>query len=408
MLRRARTGSDGRRALLRRARVAAPSLVAWVLLGCGAARTSQDAGSTEHDGGVPGHPGDAGQDAGWGVGLDAGGSADAAGGSADAAGDAGSTCTNRLPATSEAPATLRQTVLYRDFDQKLVAEDMRYFEPQFELWSDGADKRRWMYLPECAPEPINNIDQSDWRFPVGTWAFKEFSMNGVLIETRLVHRFGPGADDFLFAHYLWNQAQTEATLITEDTDPTLLRNPRGFDYTIPSPRDCGTCHGQTGGEPGGQFSRYLGFSAVQLAHSGPGVTLKALSDEGWLARLETGTYTPPGNARERAALGYLHANCAHCHNESTEAVQFPNHPFSFALKLSETTVWSTGTYRTAVGAEMRGFFGGCSSRVELGATEDSCAYTRMRVRDGSNGQMPPLATQRVHDEGVTLIRAWLE
>ena len=50
------------------------------------------------------------------------------------------------------------------------------YAPKFQLWSDSATKKRWIYLP-----PGSQIDTSDmdfWKFPVGTKVWKEFSAVG--------------------------------------------------------------------------------------------------------------------------------------------------------------------------------------------------------------------------------------
>ena len=65
-----------------------------------------------------------------------------------------------LPGTARAQGSLRETGLYATGLQ--VRPDNLPFAPQYPLWSDGADKRRWIHLP-----PGTSIDASgpDWRFP---------------------------------------------------------------------------------------------------------------------------------------------------------------------------------------------------------------------------------------------------
>jgi hypothetical protein len=48
---------------------------------------------------------------------------------------------------AQAPAALSQTGLYADIASDTMAPGVVPFTPQFELWSDGAVKRRWMQLP---------------------------------------------------------------------------------------------------------------------------------------------------------------------------------------------------------------------------------------------------------------------
>ena len=57
------------------------------------------------------------------------------------------------------------------------------FSPQYPLWSDGAAKARWIYLPPGTA--IDTSDPDDWTFPVGTRFWKEFTFNGRKVETRL-------------------------------------------------------------------------------------------------------------------------------------------------------------------------------------------------------------------------------
>ncbi|MCK5942315.1 MAG: hypothetical protein KAI24_10130, partial [Planctomycetes bacterium] len=64
------------------------------------------------------------------------------------------------------PARLADTGLYADFARREVAADVLPYSPVYALWSDGANKRRWLWLP-----PGTHIDGSDpdaWRFPIGT------------------------------------------------------------------------------------------------------------------------------------------------------------------------------------------------------------------------------------------------
>ena len=167
-------------------------------------------------------------------------------------------------------ADLRDTGLFEEGSVELIRAANEPFTPQFPLWTDGQAKRRWLYLP-----PGTAIDKSDpdrWEFPRGTRAWKEFSAEG-RIETRLIERLGDGS--WRYASYVWNPEGTEARLAPAGGIPG-----RG----IPSRLDCLACHE-------GAPVPILGYSAVQLG--------------GALA-----ARTP----HERAALGYLHGNCGHCHN----------------------------------------------------------------------------------------------
>ena len=63
-----------------------------------------------------------------------------------------------------APSRLSQTGLY-DKSGEIDPRNLP-FVPQYPLWSDGAEKSRWIQLPEGARIDVSDIDV--WRFPAGT------------------------------------------------------------------------------------------------------------------------------------------------------------------------------------------------------------------------------------------------
>src|SRR5262245_49773858 len=92
-------------------------------------------------------------------------------------------------AAASLPQHLRDTGLYARATGDDLAGDVLPFTPQYALWSDGAEKRRWIRLP-----PGGRIDARDpdhWVFPVGTRLWKEFSL-GRRLETRMLERTRSG------------------------------------------------------------------------------------------------------------------------------------------------------------------------------------------------------------------------
>ena len=85
-----------------------------------------------------------------------------------------------------APARLIDTGLYAAGHPGEIDPRNRPFAPQYPLWTDGATKRRWVYLPPGAP--IDARDAAEWQFPAGTRFWKEFSFNGRKVETRMIWR----------------------------------------------------------------------------------------------------------------------------------------------------------------------------------------------------------------------------
>src|SRR5262245_53175162 len=64
------------------------------------------------------------------------------------------------------PGELACTGLYADWPSRTLAPGLRAFKPGFELWSDGASKRRWLYLPPGGRIDVSSMNE--WVFPVGT------------------------------------------------------------------------------------------------------------------------------------------------------------------------------------------------------------------------------------------------
>jgi hypothetical protein len=69
-----------------------------------------------------------------------------------------------------------------------------------------------------------------WEFPPGTRLWKEFSVNGRRVETRLIERLDDG--EWRFAAYAWNEAGREATLAPAE-GATPCRCPRAVATRFP-------------------------------------------------------------------------------------------------------------------------------------------------------------------------------
>lgn len=305
--------------------------------------------------------------------------------------DAGITPSHPCAPTQSA-TRLSELCLYEDLAARRVRTDVLEFAPTYGLWTDGAHKRRWMRLPAGAQ--IDTRDMDHWQFPVGTQVFKEFSLDGKLLETRMIWRTGTGANDFLIATYVWTADQTDAVRNDNGVHDVL-----GTTHDIPTQGQCGDCHD---GEPG----RILGFSAAQLSRPAlPNV--RELSAAGALSHPPAAgqAYEVPGTPKEAAALGYLHANCGHCHNPSGPAWRDVN--MDLRLRVAEQTVTETQTYRTTVGVDTQEWSSAKAKRVVPGAPADSELYYRMTLR-ADRRQMPGLGTEKQDGEGLQTIAQWIQ
>jgi hypothetical protein len=214
------------------------------------------------------------------------------------------TCAVPSPtAMAQLPTRLSETGLYADFEAKRPSPLARAYEPAIALWSDGATKKRWIQLPEDTHIDTRNLD--DWSFPVGTRVWKEFALGGRPLETRYMLRYGPGERDWAAGSYVWSADGRDATLAVDGARDVL-----GTKYDAPPARTCAGCHA-------GRRSYVLGFSAVQLGNVGKDAqfSLAQATEAGWLSVAPSRSVTLQGTATERAALGYVHANCGNCHNQ---------------------------------------------------------------------------------------------
>jgi mono/diheme cytochrome c family protein len=294
---------------------------------------------------------------------------------------------------------LAETGLFQDPATLTVTPDAVTFEPTYRLWSDGAAKRRWVRIPRGAR--IDSADMDHWVFPIGTKFWKEFSVDGTLLETRLVERYGEGPDDYWMGSFVWNPEQTEATLA-----PDGQVDVNGSTHDAPSQEQCGACHR-------GDVGRVLGLSALQMSRAagGPqlGPTIADLTARGMLTvppPVESAPYAVPGDPVAVAALGYLHANCGHCHNENGTA--WPDTQMVLRLGTGDRDVETSAVYQSIVGHPLQYWRGGAiTSRVVAGAPDASAIVARMSVR-GTDDQMPPLATEQIDPAGVEAVRTWIQ
>lgn len=295
------------------------------------------------------------------------------------------------------PERLRETGLYVDGTLTVRAENLA-FAPQYPLWSDGATKRRWIHLP---PGTAIDASQPDaWDFPPGTRLWKEFS-HGRPIETRLIERLADGS--WRFATYAWNPQGTEATLVRADGARLQVEGAPGGRYAIPSRIDCLACHE-------GARVPVLGFSALQLsidrdplaAHAehrrDDHMDLAMLVERGLVRNLSIGTSPriAASSPTARAALGYLHANCGHCHND-TGAVPGVDMLFAQEATAPERSLRAT----------LRSLF--APSRFKApGAAGDRHGLIAQRMESTSAlVRMPPVGVTVVDRDAVELLKQWI-
>ena len=312
-----------------------------------------------------------------------------------------------------APETrLSETGLYRADGS--VDPANRPFAPQYPLWTDGAEKKRWIRLPAGASIDVSDLDA--WRFPTGTTIWKEFAWGGRRVETRMMRLEADGT--WTFATYVWSEDQEDALLAPAEGVPAAFEIAAGKRHSIPGLADCNACHGSAP-------SPVLGFTALQLsddrdplaphAEAVPAraFTLRALVAEDRLRprRPELASNAPRIRAADpvaRAALGYLSGNCGGCHNDRGPLARLG---FSLLHDAGARAGAPEPAHATTSDASTRFVVPGVpADSVRLiapGAPGRSAILHRMGSRRLAS-QMPPLGTVVADTVAVRLVRRWIE
>jgi len=252
------------------------------------------------------------------------------------------------------------------------------------LWSDGAEKDRWLFVPEGAK--IGVLPDGDLELPPGSVAVKTFTVGGKIVETRLLVREDDGG--WAGYSYEWNDAQDDAVLLTTSKTKDLGS---GATWTYPSRSDCFTCHTASAGFSLGIEARQLDGAALdRLAPMlEPPIAKEAFPP---LRAADT-----PGASNEERARGYLHANCSGCHREGAGAGAA-----MFDLRIDR----SFADTRTCNAVPQAGDLGVPDARLIVpGDPSRSILVLRMRALD--DNRMPRLGSRVVDEAGVAAVEAWI-
>ena len=314
-----------------------------------------------------------------------------------------------------APRFLSQTGLYSDAATLKIDSRNRTFSPQYPLWSDGATKRRWVRLP--AGSKIDVSDLANWELPVGTKFWKEFSFNGKKVETRFLWR--TRKDNWVFASYVWNAAQTDAELASEGGVPNIAEIVDGKRHSIPSVSECRSCHDSN-------KTQVLGFTALQLSNdrdpnalhaetlTSEMVTLKTLVDENLMTPQRPALLTHPpritaDSPSTRTALGYLSTNCGNCHNRESSIASLG---LNLKYTVTERPDAMTCAAALATSVNKRGHWvvpeaQQASRIINPGHPESSALIRRVKSRRPIS-QMPPIGTVVADKQAVDLLTTWVQ
>jgi uncharacterized repeat protein (TIGR03806 family) len=308
---------------------------------------------------------------------------------------------------ADPPALLSATGVFSDLATLTPAAGVIPFDVSTPLWSDAAEKQRWMIVPNdgTADSPQEKIDVSSddvWKFPVGSVLVKHFELelaNGT--SHRLETRFTVHAQEgrYYGVTYRWRVDNSDADL----QNPKAYREQVGDqNWHFPSRSECGQCHNSSAeyvlGPKTAQFNRPLYYPSTGLTAN----TLTTLQGLGLLStplmpaslpHMPT-LYESTAFAADRARA-YLGSNCGHCHR--------PDGPGRGEFDLRFNTPLSEQQIIAGEVIEPLGIVG---AKVLAPQNPDgSVLFKRLNALDGT--AMPPLAKGIVDASAVSVFSAWL-
>lgn len=347
-------------------------------------------------------------------------------------------CSERAPAPtfhSEGnPETLSEWGVLRAKNGMLELSDgVTPYDLATPLFSDYALKLRTVSLPEGTSATYNPDDVFD--LPVGAIVSKTFyyetdgernvvraqgtrtakdgalALGGVrLIETRILAHRETG---WVALAYVWNDAQTEATLKrTGEVIPLTLARADGrredFAYLVPNANQCAGCHATNNTtreiHPIGLKARHLnkpstfnaGFNQLDWWKV---AGLLDASDEQAASAPKNAVWGDTSFTLDARARAYLDANCSHCHSNVG-----PADTSGLDLRPSTPLGPAYGYCKSPIAAG--GGSGGLPFDITPGHPERSITAFRIETTDPA-AMMPELGRAVTHEEGVALVREWI-
>lgn len=332
------------------------------------------------------------------------------------------------------PRKLSETGLFASTKDHRPAKGLIPYSVNSPLWSDGAEKERFIALPGESQIEVDEVvyphgptyADPGWRFPDGAVLVKTFSLDMKAgdpstrkrLETRILqHRKMPGNDDeygaqYWFGYtYVWNEEQTDAELLGPEgldreftvEDPATSGGSRTVQWRFPSRSECTLCHTMAAkyilGVTTLQMNKdhnYGGVVANQLATlEHLGVFKEPLAERPEeLPRLVD--YRDESQDLHLRARSYMHSNCAHCHRIWGGG----NAEFELQASIPLT---DTKAVNTLPG---QGTFGLADPRIIVpGDPGRSLILHRMELT--GLGRMPHIASRMVDQQAADLLRDWI-
>jgi len=298
------------------------------------------------------------------------------------------------PIASTFPDRLSRTGCVDASDARVPAAGLVPYGVNAPLWSDGADKTRFVALPDGATADVD--DEGRLVLPIGSVVMKSFRLGGKLVETRLLMRHDDGG--WAGYSYEWLDDGSDAVLLTSSKQKQV----GDASWYFPSRAECLLCHNDAAG---GTLGLELGQLDGDFVYASTGRISNQLQTlehidllSAPLGARAAAPYPDPlgGAPLGTRARAYLHANCAMCHRPDGVGIVDMDLRFSRPLAVthicnvppSESDLGVAGALRLVPGAPAR-------------------SLVSLRPHATAAGRMPPLATAVVDDVGLAVVDAWI-
>jgi uncharacterized repeat protein (TIGR03806 family) len=318
-----------------------------------------------------------------------------------------------LPARADGqiPALLSQTGVFSDTANRIASPGLIPYDLNVAFWSDGADKSRWIAVPQGQ---IAFAPSGEWRFPAGTVFVKNFDLQVDAanpaakrrLETRLLVRDADGG--VYGAVYKWRADGSDADLLAgSETEAIPIKSATGDirqqTWYYPSRQDCLTCHTANAGGVLGVKTRQLNRSFAYPSGVNDnelrtwnhlGLFTPAFSDDAAHEFSALAAADNSSRSLQDRARSYLDGNCSHCHRPGGTVANFDAR---YDTPLAEQALID-GPVLIDQGVD----------KPRVIAPHDiwrSIAY--MRVDTDGDIKMPPLARETIDHQGVALLRQWI-
>jgi len=309
------------------------------------------------------------------------------------------------------PPLLSQTGAFENVHDLTPVKSLIPYDLIVPFWSDGADKIRFVSIPD---RKIKFSPTGEWNFPAGTVFVKTFELpvdetNPTIkrrLETRLLVRDDAGG--VYGVTYKWRADNSDADLLTTNlSEAIVIKTATGVrtqNWYYPSRQDCLTCHTPNAGLVLGVKTRQLnrdfaypsGVADNELRtwnHLGlfdTNLDETQLQHFPALARLEDSR-----RSLEERARSYLDANCAQYHR--------PHGTVAYFDARFDTPLAEQGLIDGPVLIDQR------IDRSRVIAPNDIWrSILLLRASSVGGLKMPPLAHNRVDEEGMALLKQWIE